>query len=78
MKKANNSQKQSEMRSEYDFRGGIRGRYTKQYAKGTNLVLLAPDIAEVFPDAAAVNGALRLLLKAAQKSTSTVKVKQRT
>jgi hypothetical protein len=50
-----------EMRDEYDFRGGVRGKYAARYAAGTNVVLLDPDVAEVFHDAASVNRALRAL-----------------
>lgn len=39
-----------EMRPEYDFSGGVRGKYVERYAKGTNVVLLDPDVAEVFRD----------------------------
>lgn len=51
-----------EMQEEYDFRGGVRGKYADRYARGTNVVLLDPDVAEVFPDSAAVNQALRALV----------------
>ena len=47
------------MRPEYDFRGGVRGKYAKRYAKGTNVVVLDPDVAAKFPDSASVNRALR-------------------
>jgi hypothetical protein len=47
------------MRDEYDFRGGVRGKYARRYAQGTNVVVLDPDVAAVFPDAASVNRALR-------------------
>ena len=47
---------------EYDFRGGVRGKYAAAYAEGTNLVLLDPDVAAVFPDATTVNEALRALM----------------
>ncbi len=50
-----------EMLEEYDFSGGVRGKYAERYARGTNLVLLDPDVAEVFPNAEAVNEALRAL-----------------
>lgn len=50
-----------EMQDEYDFRGGVRGKYAERYARGTNVVLLDPDVAEIFPDSAAVNRALRAL-----------------
>ncbi len=52
-----------DMREHYDFSEGVRGKYAKQFADGTNLVLLDPDVAIAFSDAAAVNGALRGLLK---------------
>lgn len=48
-----------DMRTEYDFTGGVRGKYAARYAKGTNIVLLDPDVAKVFPDSASANRALR-------------------
>ncbi|MBI5282014.1 MAG: hypothetical protein HY858_10055 [Candidatus Solibacter usitatus] len=60
MKKASGT-----LRAEYDFSKGQRGRYAKRFAQGTNLVLLAPDVARAFPDSASVNDALRLLIKVA-------------
>ncbi len=53
------------MRAEYDFSQGVRGKYAKRFAKGTNLVLLEPDVAAAFGDGAAVNRALRALLEIA-------------
>jgi hypothetical protein len=53
------------MRPEYDFaamKGGVRGKHVKSYRQGTNLVLLEPDVAEAFPNDAAVNQALRGIL----------------
>jgi hypothetical protein len=50
------------MRSEYDVRGGVRGKYYAPYRRGTNVVLLEPDLAEVFHDSATVNRALRQFL----------------
>lgn len=44
-----------EMRDEYDFRGGVRGKYAARYAAGTNVVLLDADVAEVFHDAESVD-----------------------
>ena len=55
------------MRSEYDFSGGVRGKYAARFASGTNLVLLAPDVAAEFQTATAVNKALRDVLKARSK-----------
>ncbi len=60
MKTLNN--RDPEMLEEYDFRQGRRGRYAARHAGGTNLVLLDPDVAAEFPDAARVNAALRQLL----------------
>jgi hypothetical protein len=50
------------MLPEYDFSNAVRGKYFGSYRQGTNVVLLDADVAEVFPDAAAVNDALRLLV----------------
>jgi hypothetical protein len=47
------------MRAEYDFSGGTRGKHSKQFAEGSNVVVLDPDVAAAFPDAASVNRALR-------------------
>ena len=55
------------MRPEYDSSGGVRGRFYKEYMKGTNVVVLDPDVAEMFPDSATVNEALRLLAQLAKK-----------
>lgn len=48
-----------EMRDEYDFSDGVRGKYLKRYQRGANVVVLAPDVAEDFPDSESVNEALR-------------------
>lgn len=56
-----------EMREEYDFSGGVRGKYAARFAEGTNLVLLAPDVAAVFPTATAVNRALRAVIRGKSK-----------
>ena len=48
-----------DIRPEYDFTGGVRGKYAERYARGTNVVLLEPDVAAAFPTAEAVNKALR-------------------
>jgi hypothetical protein len=52
-----------EMRPEYDFSQGVRGKHYKAYQAGTNVVFLEPDIAAVFPDSSSVNQALRLLVR---------------
>ncbi len=56
-----------EMEAEYDIRGGVRGKYAERYRQGTNLVLLDADVAAAFPDTAAVNRALRLLIDVARQ-----------
>jgi hypothetical protein len=55
------------MRAEYDFSTGVRGKYAARFAEGTNLVLLAPDVAAEFPTASAVNKALRQVIKSRTK-----------
>jgi hypothetical protein len=62
-----------ELRPEYkrsDFGEIVRGKYANRIKAETNVVLLEPDIAEAFPNDAAVNKALRYLLEAAKTSTS--------
>jgi len=49
------------MLAEYDFRGGVRGKYAARYAAGTNVVLLSPDVRDVFPDPKSAADALRAL-----------------
>ena len=49
------------MLEEYDFTKGVRGKYAKRYAEGTNVVVIEPDIANIFPDHDSVNRALRSL-----------------
>ncbi len=66
MKKAKQTPEPA-MRSEYDFSKAVRGKYLERYQKGTNVVLLEPDVAKVFKDSEAVNEALRGLLKLAEQ-----------
>jgi hypothetical protein len=64
--------KKDEMRAEYvreDLGEGIRGKYYEQYQKGTNLILLDPDVATAFPTSESVNQALRSLIEVAKRST---------
>ena len=58
----NKTNKDDEMRQEYDFSSGVRGKHFRAYQEGTNVVFLEPDIADVFKDSKSVNHALRLLL----------------
>ena len=60
-----------EMRSHYDFSGGVRGKYAARCAEGSNVVVLAPDVAEVFRDSIAVNEALRTLVRMSRERSGT-------
>lgn len=51
--------KSDDMRDEYDFTGGVRGKYAKRFAEGSNVVVLDPDVAAEFKTPQAVNDALR-------------------
>ena len=65
MKKVNKREMADDLRPEYDLsklKGGVRGKYAKRFQKGTNLVLLSPDVAKYFPDEQSVNAALRSLV----------------
>ena len=57
----------NDMRPEYDFSGGVRGKHHKAYQEGTNVVLLEPEVARVFRDSAAVNRTLRMLIDLADE-----------
>jgi len=63
MKKAQKKTDDMEMREEYDFSGGVRGKYAKRYAEGTNVVILDPELSDLFPDSKSVNEALKYLAK---------------
>ncbi|MDC8447386.1 MAG: hypothetical protein LV473_03415 [Nitrospira sp.] len=72
MRKAFSKAMKDDLRPEYDLtklKKAVRGKYYKQAMAGTNLVLVDPDLAKVFPDSASVNRALRVLCDAAGKST---------
>ena len=51
-----------DMLDEYDFSKGIRGKYTERYKKGTNVIVIDPDVAEYFADSKAINDALRSII----------------
>ena len=74
MKKMRND---PDMLEEYDFSGGIRGKYAKRYAEGTNVVVLDPDVAEYFSDHEAVNEALRGLTKIIKRRKKAEQAAQR-
>lgn len=56
-----NNDQDPEMLEEYDFSKGVRGKYVGRFAQGANVVVLDPDVAEVFADSESVNQALRAL-----------------
>lgn len=68
MKKAR-SAGSDDLRAEYDFSsmgGGVRGKYAEALQRGSNVVLLEPDVAAAFPNADAVNEALRAVMRASR------------
>jgi hypothetical protein len=68
MKKAR--EENGEMLREYDFAKGVRGKYARRYAQGSNVVVLEPDVAKVFPNAEIVNASLRSLAKIIRRRKS--------
>ncbi len=69
MKRVNNRGLEDDLRPEYDLSklgGGVRGKYAARFRKGTNLVLLSPDVARYFPSESSVNAALRSLVQIAK------------
>jgi hypothetical protein len=81
MKKASAKRNNDDLRSEYDLsqlKGGVRGKYYREATAGTNLVLIEPDLANVFPDTESVNRALRLLADTAESATAKKGVRRKT
>ena len=81
MKKVTAKRTSDDLRAEYDLsqlKGGVRGKYYRQATAGTNLVLVEPELAEVFPDAESVNRALRLLADTAEAATERSRARRRT
>jgi hypothetical protein len=68
MSKKTDGPAKPEMREEYDFSNAVRAKYAERFAKGSNVIVLDPDVAEVFPDAGAVNEALRVLARSTRKA----------
>lgn len=70
MNKEITSEMEDELRPEYDLaellKDGVRGKYASRYRAGSNVVVLAPDVAQAFPNEEAVNEALRLVMRMAQ------------
>jgi hypothetical protein len=73
MKKKSNDERNDDLRPQYDLgtllATGVQGKYAERFEEGTNLVLLAPDVAEAFPTAESVNEALRLVLQLTELRT---------
>lgn len=53
----------SDMQPEYDFSKGVRGKYAKKFAEGTNIITLDPDVLKIFPDSRSVNETLKAVSK---------------
>jgi hypothetical protein len=73
MKREPAAKRGDDMRMEYDLsklEGGVRGKYYRRATAGTNLVLIEPDLANMFPDSKAVNRALRVLAEAARTASA--------
>ncbi len=68
MKQKADQEQTDELRPEYDFSKGVRGRHYEAYRRGTNVVFLEPDVARVFKDSESVNRTLRSLLDLARKA----------
>ena len=74
MKKRAKDEEGDELRPEYDLgdllKTGVQGKYAARFREGTNLVLLAPDVAGAFTTEEAVNDALRLVIRLSKLPTS--------
>jgi hypothetical protein len=73
MKKGSARRTTDDLRSEYDLsqlKGGVRGKHYREATAGTNLVLVEPELAAVFPNAESVNRALRLLVNSAEAAAT--------
>lgn len=67
MKKASRKRASVEMKAQYDFSRGVRGKYVERYRRGTNVILLEPRLAEAFPDSKSVNDTLKAVLAIATR-----------
>jgi hypothetical protein len=64
------------MKQEYNFSAGVRGKYFKRYEAGTNIVVLEPEIAKLFPDSQSVNEALKTLVRVAGHHKTLVRTRK--
>lgn len=67
MKKVPKTRRDPDLLDEYDFSQGVRGKYAQRYAEGSNVIVLSPDVAKIFPDSESVNETLRALIKIARR-----------
>ena len=70
MKKAENTRPAKAMRDEYDFSGGVRGKYAHRFSEGAHVVVLDADVAQLFGTSEAVNRALRSLAALARRQVA--------
>lgn len=68
MKRQLENDRDPDMLDEYDFSQGVRGKYVQRFAQGSNVVVLSPELSDMFPDSESVNNALRLLADVANRS----------
>jgi hypothetical protein len=74
--KKNEAVLDDDMLPEYDFKGGVRGKYARDYGRNLNLRILDPDLLKVFPDSDSVNDALHTLVRIAAASSAPVPLKR--
>jgi hypothetical protein len=67
MKQPSAKSADKDLQPEYDFSNGVRGKHFRRYHRGTNVVVLEPDVAKAFPNAGAVNDSLRALANIIQR-----------
>ncbi|MGA2905189.1 MAG: hypothetical protein ABSD98_15265 [Candidatus Korobacteraceae bacterium] len=80
MKKASKARQSDDLRPEYDLSQlgpMVRGKYYREAIAGTNLILIEPELARVFPDSESVNRALRLLMETAEASAAPAPARRR-
>jgi hypothetical protein len=63
MRKAPSKSSRESIQEQYDFSHGVRGKYARRYAQGTNVVILEPDVARVFSNSEEVNASLRKIIR---------------
>ena len=70
MRRRNERPDEEGLLKEYDFSKGVRGKFYKRYQESSNVVVIAADLAKIFPDSKSVNEALRSLVKLAEKTAA--------